>query len=197
MDSCPSCISRRSRRMCSSVETSGTRCSGGFSVPSVSATAKRDALVAEPTAISSSNLMRSGQHHMPVSDQHDDERVYPRRPRSDIEEVVEDEPSDSAQVAYVAEHYHPRVDVPVGSGTTLRSDTLMRSDVKTAKAVANIELAVILSHEARRMVYSLGLHRELPREGLTFIETQVCRRLFWEVYQNDKWVELCRSTDIA
>lgn len=40
--------------------------------------------------------------------------------------------------------------------------------------------------DARRMVYSLGLHRETPKEGLSFIELEICRRLFWEIYQNDK-----------
>ena len=37
-------------------------------------------------------------------------------------------------------------------------------------------------------MYSLGLQKAEPREGLDFLQIQICRRLFWEIYQSDKCV---------
>lgn len=49
-----------------------------------------------------------------------------------------------------------------------------------------MDLANCLISEARRMVYTLNLHREKPRDSMDFIELELGRRIFWETYQTDK-----------
>ncbi|KAM0747027.1 hypothetical protein T439DRAFT_293408 [Meredithblackwellia eburnea MCA 4105] len=48
----------------------------------------------------------------------------------------------------------------------------------------------VLAGEARRLLYSLKLHQAEPHEGLDFIERELCRRVFWNIYQTDKTFSL-------
>lgn len=40
--------------------------------------------------------------------------------------------------------------------------------------------------QARRVIYALRYHLAEPCPGMTFIEIQLARRLFWEAYCVDK-----------
>lgn len=62
----------------------------------------------------------------------------------------------------------------------------LSSDTNTALGCTQLDLATALISDIRRQVYSLGLHKAEPREGLDFLQIQICRRLFWEIYQSDK-----------
>lgn len=63
---------------------------------------------------------------------------------------------------------------------------LTSSDINTALAATQVDLATALISDARRQVYALGLHTAQPKDGLSVIQLQICRRLFWEIYQSDK-----------
>jgi hypothetical protein len=56
----------------------------------------------------------------------------------------------------------------------------------TNNAIGKSKVANMLQAEASRIVFDLGLHKETPREGLDFIELQLCRRAYWNVYNCDK-----------
>lgn len=61
-------------------------------------------------------------------------------------------------------------------------------DTNTALAATQIDLATALISDARRQVYALGLHTAQPKLGVSCVQLQICRRLFWEIYQSDKCV---------
>jgi hypothetical protein len=67
-----------------------------------------------------------------------------------------------------------------------RWSVLTSSDINTALAATQVDLATALISDARRQVYALSLHTVQPKEGLSCIQLQICRRLFWEIYQSDK-----------
>lgn len=76
---------------------------------------------------------------------------------------------------------------PLSANVTSDGSVLIQtSDTNTALACTQLDLASALISDIRRQVYSLGLHKYKPREGLSFLEIQLCRRLFWEIYQSDK-----------
>ncbi len=56
----------------------------------------------------------------------------------------------------------------------------------TSQSAAPAELPSNLMADVRRLIYSLGLNREVPREGMTALELDIGRRLFWEAYAIDK-----------
>jgi len=56
------------------------------------------------------------------------------------------------------------------------------TNIGTGKAsLANVQLG-----EATRMLFALGLNKEFPKEGMNFVELQLCRRCYWSVYTSDK-----------
>ncbi|BEI97789.1 hypothetical protein CcaverHIS631_0300880 [Cutaneotrichosporon cavernicola] len=59
-------------------------------------------------------------------------------------------------------------------------------DCITSQSAAPAEVAANLMTDVRRLIYSLNLNREVPREGLTPLELDIGRRLFWEAYAIDK-----------
>lgn len=56
----------------------------------------------------------------------------------------------------------------------------------SSQAASAAELPMNLLSDVRRLVYTLGLNRETPKEGLSSLELQLCRRLYWEAYAIDK-----------
>lgn len=46
----------------------------------------------------------------------------------------------------------------------------------------------VLLGEARRIIYALRLHTDVPREGMSVVDREIARRLFWQMYTTDKWV---------
>ncbi|GMK58065.1 hypothetical protein CspeluHIS016_0500970 [Cutaneotrichosporon spelunceum] len=56
----------------------------------------------------------------------------------------------------------------------------------TSQSAAPAEVPANLMADVRRLIYTLGLNRETPREGLTPLELDIGRRLFWEAYAIDK-----------
>jgi hypothetical protein len=49
-------------------------------------------------------------------------------------------------------------------------------------------LADVLMADTRRLMYSLKLHLAEPREGMSFIDKELSRRVFWCAYTTDKSV---------
>lgn len=56
----------------------------------------------------------------------------------------------------------------------------------TSQAAAPAEVPANLMADVRRLIYTLGLNREVPKEGMTPLELDLARRLFWEGYAIDK-----------
>ncbi|KAL1413725.1 hypothetical protein Q8F55_001507 [Vanrija albida] len=59
-------------------------------------------------------------------------------------------------------------------------------DWVTAQAAPTPELGANLLSDVRRLVYSLGLNRELPSDALSPLDIEHCRRLYWQAYAIDK-----------
>lgn len=43
-----------------------------------------------------------------------------------------------------------------------------------------------LMSDIRRLVYTLGLHRKEPAEGMSILDLEMSRRVYWEAYAIDK-----------
>jgi hypothetical protein len=60
------------------------------------------------------------------------------------------------------------------------------SDWITSQATTSVELSDNLLSDVRRLSYGLNLHRSEPREGMSSMELEISRRVFWEAYVIDK-----------
>lgn len=65
----------------------------------------------------------------------------------------------------------------------------MIRDWITGQSITSVEHSDNLLSDVRRLVYALGLHRAEPRSGMSVIEKEICRRIFWEAYVIDKSVK--------
>ncbi|WWD01551.1 hypothetical protein V866_008496 [Kwoniella sp. B9012] len=63
-------------------------------------------------------------------------------------------------------------------------------DLISTQATEDTTSTDLLAAETRRLVYTLQIHREEPREGMSFIEKEICRRMYWEVIAIEKTLAL-------
>nr|XP_019042855.1 hypothetical protein I302_08564 [Kwoniella bestiolae CBS 10118]OCF21785.1 hypothetical protein I302_08564 [Kwoniella bestiolae CBS 10118] len=63
-------------------------------------------------------------------------------------------------------------------------------DLISTQATDDTTSTDLLAAEARRLVYTLRIHRAEPREGMTLIEKEICRRMYWEVIAIEKTLAL-------
>ena len=65
---------------------------------------------------------------------------------------------------------------------------LFRRDVATCATLGQTELSGVTFAVAVRMAFALGLHRSKSSLGGDFLQTEMQRRVFWVLYQTDKYV---------
>jgi len=63
----------------------------------------------------------------------------------------------------------------------------------TSQSASPAELPAALMSDVRRLIYTLGLNREMPKEGLSPLELQLCRNLYWEAYAVSHLSPSCAS----
>lgn len=65
---------------------------------------------------------------------------------------------------------------------------LTRSDILSSQATNKPELTAALFADAQRMQYTLRLHASQPAEGVSPIDVEMGRRIFWHLYSTDRYV---------
>jgi hypothetical protein len=149
-----------------------------------------------------------------VSHQRDGGAVHPRFPRKVVSLVPPSEPGHSAASPAIAEPRPCHLDGAVSrvrasnppsiqylnrafdAGSARRPDVvgvaahLGRSDWISSQSMgtAGRPLADLLMADTRRLMYSLKLHLAESREGMSFIDEELSRRVFWCAYTTDKSV---------
>jgi hypothetical protein len=126
--------------------------------------------------------------NLPMSYQHDVERLLSRAPADSAGAVPASEPPDSDPISLSTKPHRRGVYRAVSHSALCDVTRAEFSDILSSQATNKPELTAALFSDAQRMAYTLRLNAVTPPEGASAVDVELGRRIFWHLYSTDKWV---------
>jgi len=128
--------------------------------------------------------------NLPVPHQHDVQRLLAGTPIDSVGAMSTGQSLDSDSVPLPAQPDRRCVHRAVSHPSPFDIATTHASDILSSQATNKPELTAALFSDAQRIAYTLRLNAVNPPEGVSAVDIELGRRIFWHLYTTDKWADV-------